>query len=121
MINKVKLVQQAKNSGGASLQASSATLGLKQSSAPKEVDQNKQLKARVQNLEKSYELLKTRHKESETEKARLAQENVKLQEELAKMKTAKTRLNKEMQDLKASHATALDSAAKKAMAIDELD
>ena len=37
------------------------------------------------------------------------------------MKTAKTRLNKEMQDLKASHATALDSAAKKAMAIDELD
>ena len=86
----------------------------------------KQLKARVQNLEKSYEVLKCRHKESETEKTRLATENTKLLEEMAKLKSAKLRLNKEVQDLKASQVTAAtanqENASKNAaMALDELE
>lgn len=64
------------------------------------MDQTKQLKARISNLEKSYDVLKNKHKESEEAKTKLAEENSKLQEEIAKMKSAKIRLTKEVQELK---------------------
>ena len=47
-------------------------------------------------MEKSYEVLKNRHKESEEAKTKLQEDNAKLSEELAKMKAAKNRLNKEV-------------------------
>ena len=64
----------------------------------------------MQNLEKSYEVLKNKHRESEEQKSKLAEENSKLQEELVKMKNAKNRLNKEVNDLKTS---TLEQTAKK--------
>ena len=54
---------------------STSTLKQSATSGP---DQTKQLKARVSNLEKSYELLKHKHKESEEAKTKLAEENAKL-------------------------------------------
>ena len=70
------------------------------------------MKARVSNLEKSYEVLKNKNRESEEAKTKLAEENAKLLEELAKMKSAKTRLNKEVQELKTS---TIETASKKAL------
>ena len=120
MINKVKLVtSNAKvhqQSQQQSLQASSA---LKQS-ALTPADQTKQLKARVQNLEKSYEVLKNKHKESEEQKVKLTEDNAKLSEELVKVKNAKNRLTKEDNDLK-STSTSLELTAKKALVVDDLE
>ena len=74
----------------------------------------------MQNLEKSYEVLKNKHRESEEQKSKLAEENSKLQEELVKMKNAKNRLNKEVNDLKQS---TLEQTAKKqaALVVDDLE
>ena len=108
-------IKQAKSSATANLQASTS----KQSSKDG-VDVTKQLKSRVSNLEKAYEVLKAKHALSETERQRLADENGRLVEELTKLKSAKTRLSKEVQDLKASHAT-LQSDVKKAMVLDDLE
>ena len=59
----MKLITQKQQEAGAqSLQASSK---LKASQQPKDADEKSKLKARIQNLEKSYEVLKSKHKESE--------------------------------------------------------
>jgi len=113
LTNKVKLASQSK-SQPSTLQTSSLKPG------NKDADLTKQLKARVANLEKSYEVLKSKHRESETEKTRLIEENAKQAEEIAKMKAARTRLNKEVHDLKASQASHVETA-RKAMVVDELE
>lgn len=64
------------------------------------------MKARVQNLEKSYEVLKHKHKESEDQRSKLVEENTKLSDDLAKMKSAKQRLTKEVSELKATQSSA---------------
>ena len=103
-------------SQGNSLQASS---NLKQSVADPQT-QIKQLKARISNAEKSYEVLK--HKQSETieQNMKLTDENMKLQEELAKIKAVKVRMNKELQELK-SLSTSASTASKQKMVIDDLE
>lgn len=55
-------------------------------------EQTKVLKARVQNLEKAYEVLKHKNGKTEEDKALLVAENGKLHEDLAKMKSSKQRL-----------------------------
>ena len=75
----------------------------------------------MQNLEKSYEVQKSKLKESEEQRSRLAEENSKLQDELVKMKNARNRLNKEVNDLKSSQASTIDHSAKKALQVDDLE
>jgi len=63
------------------------------------------MKARLNNLEKSYEVLKAKQTTTEDSKVKLVEENLKLTEELAKVKSHKVRLNKDFNDLKSSQAT----------------
>ena len=69
----------------------------------------KQLKARITNLEKSYEVLKQRHKESDDGRKKLQEENQKLQEDMQKEKSKRTRLQKELSEAKNNQASAAAS------------
>ena len=121
LINKVKLVSASVKSNHEKSQVNSlqTSSGLKQSVADPQT-QIKQLKARISNAEKSYEVLK--HKQSETieQNQKLTDENMKLQEELAKTKAVKVRMNKELQELK-SLSTSASTASKQKMVIDDLE
>ena len=121
LINKVKLVSASVKSNHEKSQVNSlqTSSSLKQSVADPQT-QIKQLKARISNAEKSYEVLK--HKQSETieQNQKLTDENMKLQEELAKTKAVKVRMNKELQELK-SLSTSASTASKQKMVIDDLE
>lgn len=58
------------------------------------------MKARVQNVERSYEALKLKTGMIEEERARLEEANKKLLEDLAKQKALRAKAEKELESLK---------------------
>jgi len=58
------------------------------------------MKARVQNVERSYEALKLKTGMIEEERARLEEANKKLLEDLAKQKALRAKVEKELENLK---------------------
>lgn len=58
------------------------------------------MKARVQNVERSYEALKLKSGMIEEERARLEETNKKLLEDLAKQKSLRAKAEKELENLK---------------------
>lgn len=100
MQNKIKIIQNtsSKQEGKENKQL---TNSLKSSMGPKDgKDQFSQMKARVQNVERSYEALKLKCGMIEEERARLEEANKKLLEDLTKQRTLRAKAEKELETLK---------------------